>query len=106
MQEELQPVHILYGWSSIFSKKILFYKFLKTMSESVENRPKRRRISTAKPIPAGSSNQKKVTEKVILPEKKPVVFIKERHEQPVNEVAATPAVQEEVVMMANPIAPA
>ena len=76
------------------------------MSESVENRPKRRRISTAKPIPAGSSNQKKVTEKVILPEKKPVVFIKERHEQPVNEVAATPSVQEEVVMMANPIAPA
>ena len=76
------------------------------MSESVENRPKRRRISTAKPIPAGSSNQKKVTEKVILPEKKAVVFIKERHEQPVNEVAATPSVQEEVVMMANPIAPA
>ena len=76
------------------------------MSESVENRPKRRRISTAKPIPAGSSNQKKVTEKVILPEKKPVVFIKERHEQPVNEVVTTPSVQEEVVMMANPVAPA
>ncbi|MBR4918472.1 MAG: transcription termination factor Rho [Bacteroidales bacterium] len=76
------------------------------MSESVENRPKRRRISTAKPIPAGSSNQNKVTEKVVLPEKKPVVFIKERHEQPVNEVVTPPSVQEEVVMMANPIAPA
>ena len=87
-------------------KKILFYKFLNTMSESVENRPKRRRISTAKPIPAGSSNQNKVTEKVVLPEKKPVVFIKEHREQPVNEVAPTPSVQEEVVMMANPVAPA
>ena len=76
------------------------------MSESVENRPKRRRISTAKPIPAGSSNQNKVTEKVILPEKKPVVFIKEHHEQRENEIPVSPSIQEEVVMMANPVAPA
>ena len=50
------------------------------MTESIENRPKRKRISTAKPIPAGSSNQKKMTEKVVLPEKKPVVFIKKKNE--------------------------
>ena len=104
LQEGYKPVNIPFGRPSIHSKKILFYKFLNTMSESVENRPKRRRISTAKPIPAGSSNQNKRTEKVILPEKKPVVFIKENlNTQASEEKSSVQAIPEEPIMMANPL---
>ena len=71
------------------------------MSESIENRPKRKRISTAKPIPAGSSNQNKRTEKVVLPGKKPVVFIKEKPVAEANEEAFEP--NTEPVLMANPL---
>ncbi len=71
------------------------------MSESAENRPKRKRISTSKPIPAGSSNQNKRTEKVVLPEKKPVVFIKDNSNAEVNEEPMV--IQEEPIMMANPL---
>ena len=71
------------------------------MSESIENRPKRKRISTSKPIPAGSSNQNKRTEKVVLPEKKPVVFIKDKLVAETNEEAFEP--NSEPVMMANPL---
>jgi len=74
------------------------------MTESLENRPKRKRISTAKPIPAGSSNQKKITEKVVLPEKKPVVFIKEKaNVENENEASVEKTVDVEPVMMANPL---
>ncbi len=73
------------------------------MSESIENRPKRRRISTSKPIPAGSSNQKKRTEKVILPEKKPVVFIKESLPKPSDQPETNMMVAEEPIMMGNPV---
>ena len=74
------------------------------MTESLENRPKRKRISTAKPIPAGSSNQKKITEKVVLPEKKPVVFIKEKaNVENENEASVEKTVDVETVMMANPL---
>lgn len=74
------------------------------MTESLENRPKRKRISTAKPIPAGSSNQKKITEKVVLPEKKPVVFIKEKaNVENENEASVEKNMDVEPVMMANPL---
>ena len=90
--------------ASDYSRKIHYYKFLNTMSESVENRPKRKRISTAKPIPAGSSNQNKRTEKVILPEKKPVVFIKDKPVAAANEEALdNPTANMEPIMMANPL---
>lgn len=74
------------------------------MTESLENKPKRKRISTAKPIPAGSSNQKKITEKVILPEKKPVVFIKEKaNVENENEAFVEKTMDVEPIMMANPL---
>ncbi len=91
---------ILFRGQTIFHDlREIIYKFLYYMTESVENRPKRKRISTATPLPAGSSNQNKPTERVVLPEKKPVVFNKEKIAEPIEE---TPRVEEPVVM-ANPL---
>ncbi len=71
------------------------------MPDSTEKRPKRKRISTTSDVLVATSNDKKKTVKVKLPEKKPVVIFKEKVSPKVEEVQSKEV--EEPILFANPL---
>lgn len=72
------------------------------MLDSTEKKPKRRRINTASDVLVATSNDKKKTVKVSVPEKKPVVIFKEKP-APAPETETIQEPISEPVLFANPL---
>lgn len=71
------------------------------MPDSTEKRPKRKRISTNSDVLVATSNDKKKTVKVNLPEKKPIVIFKEKVSPKMEEAPSKEV--EEPILFANPL---
>lgn len=73
------------------------------MLESTEPRPKRRRINAGNDLPIATSNNKKKTVKVNLPEKKQLPLFKEQSD--IADAEKSISENEEPVIFANPLPP-
>lgn len=73
------------------------------MSDSTDSKPKRKRIMKSPKMPSGSSNENTATQKVDIPEKKPVVFLKEKLKDTEAISTTVAEVNEEPITFANPL---